>query len=146
MKHNPNHAYELGDAGEQAVADILRGRGYHVEADSVGTADMVINCVCTTEVKTAKVTGRTDRKAKRWQFSLFGHRESQRPFEEDLLILRCETTPPCHFVIPGRVVPRHLTKIDITTEDPHRYRGKWSPYRERWDLVDTALRKELDNG
>lgn len=140
MTTRSERAYITGDNGERAVAEILRAGGYHVEAGGEGNCDLTVNYICTVEVKTAKVSGRTDRKAKRWQFSLFGHRERQEPFEEDLLILRCETVPPCHFVIPGVVVPRYLTKIDITTKDPCRYRGKWSFYRERWDLVDTVLK------
>ena len=139
MRHDSNHAYELGDHGEQKVAEILRTGGYHVKMGGKGDCDLTINYICTVEVKTAMITGRTDRKVKRWQFSLFGHRESQKPFGEDLLILRCETTPPCHFVIPGCVVPRNLTKIDITNPDPWAYRGKWSLFRERWEFVEVVL-------
>ena len=139
MNHS-NHAYELGDHGEQKVAEILRAGGYHVEMGGKGDCDLTINYICTVEVKTAMITSRANRRARRWQFSLFGHRERQKPFEEDLLVLRCEATPPCHFIIPGCIVPRFLTKIDITTQDPHKYRGKWALYRERWDLIDAVLR------
>lgn len=145
-RYDSQHAYDVGYAGEEAVAEILKGKGYQVEAGGNGDCDLTLEGICTVEVKTANASGRTDRKAKRWQFCLFAHPERDKPFAEDLLILRCETTPPTHFVIPGVIVLRGTIKIDITTKDPAKYRGKWAFYRERWDLIDTVLKWCKDRG
>lgn len=125
-----------GDQGEQAVAEILRERGYRVEPGPPGGCDLILDSFLTIEVKTANLSGRTDRNAKRWQFSLTKCDGQHKPFEEDVLILRCLTDDPCHFVIPGVVVPKALVKIDITNPLPFHYQGKWAAFYERWEVVD----------
>lgn len=125
-----------GNNGEQAVADLLLEKGYQVRRDSFWDWDLIIDSFLTVEVKTAHRSKRTDKPQKRWQFCLYAHPARAKPIDEDLLILRCESDPPCHFVIPMFLVPEKLTKIDITSPDPWKYRGKWSLFRERWEIVD----------
>lgn len=129
-------AIETGDNGERAVADILIDRGYRVKHDPLTDWDLLIDDFLTIEVKTAHKTGRTDKPCKRWQFCLYSHKDRQKPVNEDLLILRCESKPPCHFIIPMVLVSSRLTKIDITSSDPWEYKGMWAVFREEWDMVD----------
>lgn len=126
----------IGDSGEQAVADLLRERGYEVQMGEPGGPDLILDGFLTVEVKTANLSGRIDCNAKRWQFSLTKMDGQHKPFEEDVLILRCLSNPPCHFVIPGIVVPKTLVKLDITHPNPFLYRGKWSAFYEKWEFVD----------
>ena len=139
MTDRSTRAYELGDAGEQAVKELLEKHGWMVEWGKLGRYDLLIERLTTVEVKTATLSGRTDKQAKRWQFCLYSHPNRQQPFDEDLLILRCEGNPPCHFIIPFIFIPEGLTKIDITCADPWKYRGKWALFRELWELVDICV-------
>lgn len=129
-------SFITGDQGEQAVAEILRERGYRVEPGPPGGCDLILDSFLTVEVKTANPSGRTDRNAKRWQFSLTTLDGQHKPFEEDALILRCLTDKPCHFVIPGVMISKTLVKIDITNPRPSRYQGKWAVFYEMWKMVD----------
>lgn len=135
MTPRSERAIVTGENGEQAVAKLLRDRGYRVELDPLEDWDLLIDGFLTVEVKTAHQSGRTDKPNKRWQFCLYSHKDRQQPVNEDLLILRCESDPPCHFIIPALLLPANLTKIDITSPDPWRYVGKWSHFRERWGFV-----------
>jgi hypothetical protein len=135
MTDRSEHAVITGENGERAVADLLRKRGYEVNWDPENDWDLLIDSFLTVEVKTAHRSGRTDKPCKRWQFCLYAHKDRQQPVNEDLLILRCESDPPCHFIIPVFLIPEGLTKIDITSPDPWVYRGKWSLFRERWEFV-----------
>lgn len=139
-------SFEVGDAGEEAVAHILWERGYLVEYGPAGGPDLIIEGLVTVEVKTANLSGRTDRNAKRWQFSLTKLDGQHKPFEEDLLILRCLTDKPCHFVIPGILVQKGLVKIDITHPLPSIYQGKWSLFWEAWKVVDMVFCYRLGEG
>ena len=132
-------AIETGENGEQAVAGLLVEKGYHVIQDPLQDWDLLISESLTIEVKTAHLSKRIDRLAKRWQFCLYSHPERQQPVNEHLLILRCESNPPCHFIIPMVFVPKRLTKIDITSPDPWKYEGRWLIFRERWGLVKKLL-------
>lgn len=135
MTDRSEQAIITGENGERAVADILIDRGYHVRHDPLEGWDLLINDFLTVEVKTAHRSGRTDKPQKRWQFCLYAHKDRQQPVNEDILILRCESEPPCHFIIPMFLVSPELTKIDITSPEPWRYRGKWSLFRGRWEFV-----------
>ena len=135
-------AIETGESGEIDVAAILVAKGYEVEWNPLKDWDLMISNSLTIEVKTAHKSKRSDRDTKHWQFCLYSHPERQQPINEDILILRCESEPPCHFIIPMEFVPKSLTKIDITSADPWDYEGRWSAYRERWDFVKTMVRPE----
>lgn len=135
MTDHSTQAIVTGDNGEQAVKRILIADGWDVKHDPLEDWDLLIDDFLTVEVKTAHLSGRTDKPNKRWQFCLYAHKDRQQPVNEDLLILRCEFDPPCHFVIPMFFVPASLTKIDITSPNPWLYTGKWSLFREQWDLV-----------
>ncbi len=128
--------FVTGDLGEEAVANILRARGYQVELGPPGGCDLILDNFLTVEVKTANLSGRTDSDSKRWQFSLTKLDGQHKPFGEDVLILRCLTDTPCHFVIPGIVVPKSLVKLDITNPCPFSYQGKWSVFFGAWVMVD----------
>lgn len=114
---------DLGHAGELAVADILRGRGHTVRLDGGNHLhDIVVNGSTTIEVKTALPSGRNGNRHDWWQFSLTKNDGHHAPMQEDLLILRCQLErdqgPAHHYVIPGSLLPRSLTKINITTPPP----------------------------
>lgn len=128
--------FVTGDLGEQAVAEILLERGYKTDFGPPGGPDLILDSFLTVEVKTANLSGRTDKDAKRWQFSLTKMDGQHKPFEEDVLVLRCLTDSPCHFVIPGIVVPKTLVKIDITNPLPFHYQGKWAAFYDCWEMVD----------
>lgn len=136
MTDRSERAIITGENGERAVADLLRERGYRVDLDLLKDWDLLIDSFLTVEVKTAHKSSRTDKPCKRWQFCLYAHKDCQRPVDEDVLILRCESDPPCHFVIPVFLVPPKLTKIDITNPNPWVYSGKWSLFREQWKVVE----------
>jgi len=138
--------FETGDKGEEDVAEILRARGYKVKPGPPGGCDLIVESFLTIEVKTANLTGRTDRNANRWQFSLTKADGQHKPFEEDVLILRCLMDEPCHFVIPGIVVPRSLVKIDITNPRPFHYQGRWAAFYEAWEMVDVMFAYRLGFG
>ena len=129
------HAYELGHKGEQAVFEILEGQGWDVEWPSGFDEDLLVNGHLTIEVKTAEASSRRGGRQKRWQFCLYPHPGRDKPFCEDVLILRCQSEPPVHFIIPGFLIRTGLTKIDITTQDPSKYKGKWSIFRGRWEVI-----------
>jgi hypothetical protein len=139
MSERRQRANALGSSGEDAVAEILRERGWDVKPGPIGGADLIIDGYVTVEVKTAKLSRRTDRSRKRWQFSLYNPVASQQPIDEDLVILRCESEPPHHFVIPGMLLREQLKKVDITTEDPRKYEGRWAAFREAWQLADLVV-------
>lgn len=131
-----DHNFMAGIAGEEAVAEILLKRGYKVDFGPPGGCDLILDDFLTVEVKTANLSDRVDSNSPRWQFSMTKMDGQHSPFEEDVLILRCLSEPPYHFVIPGELVNPQLQKIDITREDPRRYRGRWHQFGERWILVD----------
>jgi hypothetical protein len=139
-------AVVTGENGERAVAKLLRARGYRVDLDPLEDWDLLLDSFLTVEVKTAHKSGRTDTPQKRWQFCLYAHKDRQQPVNEDVLVLRCESEPPCHFIIPMLLVPPNLTKIDITSPDPWQYRGKWSSFRGRWEFVDMVMAYIIRHG
>jgi hypothetical protein len=139
MTDRSKRAIITGENGEKAVKRILVADGWDVTRDHFQDWDLCIEGVLTVEVKTAYLSGRTDSPCRRWQFCLYAHKDRQQPVNEDLLVLRCEYDPPCHFVIPTFVIPPGLTKIDITNPNPWEYRGKWSLFRERWEFVGLLL-------
>lgn len=145
MTQRSEDAVKTGWEGEEAVKALLETRGWQVDFPKQGTADLLVEDAVTVEVKTAHLSGRTDRKAKRFQFALYTHRDNTNPVEEDILILRCLSDPPTHFIIPITHLPPTLTKIDITHTDPHQYAGAWARFREAWDLLDTIITRIGDN-
>jgi len=132
-------AFETGENGEQAVKELLQKRGWDVISGDPGGPDLIVEGNVTVEVKTANLSGRTDQSGFRWQFSLISHLDHQKPFDEDLLILRCLSDPPQHFIIPGCLVHYKLTKIDITYKNPQKYHGRWAEFREAWELGDLVI-------
>lgn len=139
MTDRSTRAFEVGDAGEQAVEELLRKRGWTVERGEPGGPDLIIEGSVTVEVKTANLSKRTHQGGSCWQFSLISHLDHQKPFDEDLLILRCLSDPPQHFIIPGCLIHYKLTKIDVTYENPQKYHGRWAEFREAWELGDLII-------
>lgn len=139
MPDRSTQAIETGYAGEQAVKELLEKRGWDVENGEPGGPDLVIEGSVTVEVKTANLTKRTSQGGMSWQFSLASHLDHQKPFDEDLLILRCLSDPPQHFIIPGCLIHYKLTKIDITFKNPQKYVGRWAEFREAWELGDLVI-------
>lgn len=119
----------FGKLGEEWVARELRRRGYAVQLiGESSNYDILLEGVARVEVKSAFLSTRRGGQG-RWQFSL---RRRECDVDEDLLFLLCyedlgedlDGDPEVVFVIPGDALPADLTKIDITSEDPRRYRGK----------------------
>lgn len=133
----------LGRAGEHWITAELRARGHAVRwIGTLATSDLIIDRDIRAEVKTAYVTYvRVSGKIyPRWQFSFY--RNAVRNGEQ-IYFLCCWPIhgehPLATFIIPGDHLEPDRRKIDITTSDPFAYNGKWSHYRERWDLVETAI-------
>lgn len=129
----------VGDIGEEATAKTLRLMGYDVTWVAGQSWDLLVNDRVTVEVKTALPTDGSNHNKERWQFMLY-KRGRGRPLEEHVLILRCHEgdEPDClawFYVIPGHLHGMgELTKIDITSR-PDKYKGKWSPFLNAWDLL-----------
>lgn len=132
-------AYQLGDEGEKAVRTLLQLRGWDVQPGKANGVDLVVENFVTVEVKTARPSKRTDKKATRWQFCLWRDAPGRKPLEENILILRCLSEPPCHFIIPGWLIPEGQKRLDIGAINPHTYKGKYSLFREAWGLCDCLI-------
>lgn len=133
---------EFGRLGEEFVTSELLRRGYAAEwIGECSDYDLLVDGRMKVEVKSATPSAGSPgrNRSDRWQFSLRRH---GLPVDEDLMILVCWgedlEEPLATFIIPGAEVDERLTKIDITSR-PDRYRGKWTAYRGRWDLVDQVL-------
>lgn len=134
---------DLGQAGEEAVADLIRGRGHQVRLDGGNHLhDLVVEGVVTVEVKTALPTAANGNRHDRWQFNLYDTDGYHQPVLEDVLVLRCQHDRngggADHFVIPGSLLPAGLTKLDITSH-PRRYAGKYSLFLDAWELLDAVV-------
>lgn len=130
---------QLGYAGEQAVKEILEMRGWKVELGPIGGVDLIVEGQVTVEVKTARLSKRVDNRNAHWQFCIWKDDDEHSPFDEDLLILCCWDEKPCYFVIPGCLVSHHMKKLDITRRKPKLYNGRWSKFREAWELGDYII-------
>lgn len=132
---------QVGKIGERWVVEDLRRRGY--TAEWIGKSsdyDVLIEGAVRAEVKSA-LLGRYRGNGYRWQFSLRRHGLD---VDEDLLFLLCyddldEPPPVAVFIIPGNVLPRQLTQIDITSQNPREYRGKWQGYLDAWENVERVV-------
>lgn len=138
LKH---HKYtDFGSFGEQFALHRLSLMGYRVTNVSTTTNhDIELESRHRIEVKAAMLSesGRPGRLW--WQFSF---RRRGLLIDEDLLILLCYfdiDKDPVAFVIPGDGVNPLLKKITIPSNDPRDYRGKWSVYIERWDLIEKVV-------
>ncbi len=145
---------DLAYQGELAVAELLRARGHQVEhIGSNSPHDIVVNGSTTVEVKTALPSPRAGGRRDRWQFNLTKNDGQHAPMSEDLLILRCQQerngNGACpvtgrhgetihHYVIPGRLLDRNLTKVDITGT-PDGYNGRYALFLEAWHLADAVI-------
>lgn len=130
----------FGKMGEAWVARELRRRGYAVEL--IGESSdyaILLEGVARVEVKSALLSNGRGRRV-RWQFSL---RRRGNDVDEDLLFLLCykdlDSDPVAVFVIPGRALSAKLSKIDVTSRDPRRYRGKWARFRDAWLEVQRVV-------
>jgi len=122
-----------GDLGENAVFEALRDLGYSpewgMEADlSLGGVDI--------EVKTSHITAYRADGRPGYQFCL--RRDGHCDIRASIVVLVCigdETNE--YFVIPAEKVGKRR-KIAIPRVDVREYRGQWSDYLGRWDLLDTS--------
>ena len=133
----------FGRVGEQWVIEQLRQRGYTVEwIGDNSDYDLLLEGQARAEVKSAFLTSGSRGNKGRWQFSLRRHGLA---VDEDLLFLLCfqdlETPPLAVFIIPGRALGPTLSKIDVTSADPTRYRGKWAQYRGDWSQVEGVIER-----
>lgn len=120
---------ELGILGEYHIAQQLRFAGAKVEFG--GPADLLVNGEAV-EVKTARLRQyRTGRKLG-YQFCLTrqGHTDHKKAKVVVLLCWESFTV----FIIPTEEIDTNW-KITIPTEKPQRYNGKWSVWRERWEIL-----------
>lgn len=142
MSRIPEHKTLLGKAGELYITRQLRLLGFEVEWIGGKTAyDLRIERTVLGEVKSSTLGKRTGNRQSRWQFSLRRHGLLMTEqllflvFYPSEVYLDFEIDPICVFVIPGDEIDRMLTKIDITSELPAEYGGKWARFREDWGQV-----------
>ena len=133
---------KLGEQGEIEVLNILntkglKGRlnkpqgkgGNHIPGDIILDNGILI------EVKTVNYSSGwrcswcKDLTYKRWLV------EHKRLTSWDFVILRCLSTPPCHFIIPRDFFKPLQRGFGIRAVDPWEYNGKFSQYRESWELI-----------
>ncbi len=129
----------MGEIGERWVVQELRRRGYIAEwIGGNSDYDVLLEGFIRVEVKSALLSRRgKNGNSYRWQFNLRRHGLD---LDEDLLFLLCygddlSNPPQAVFIIPGRSLPKRLTKIDITSRDPRAYRGQWRRWLDAWDEV-----------
>lgn len=130
---------QFGKIGEQWVVQQLRQRGYAAEwIGECSDYDILLEGAARVEVKSAFVSPGSNGGG-RWQFSLRRH---GLVVDEELLFLLCydnlDDPPSCVFVIPGEAVGM-ISKIDITSSDPYKYRGLWARWRNAWQQVERAV-------
>lgn len=138
----PAHKMLLGEAGELYITRQLRLRGFSVEwIGGTSDYDLRIEETVLGEVKSSTLSRRGGGRQGRWQFSLRRH---GLPITEGLLFLifypsevyqDFEIDPTCVFIIPGDEIDPMLKKIDITSEVPAEYSGRWAPFKEDWGQV-----------
>lgn len=133
---------QVGKIGERWVVESLRRRGYTAEwVGGSSDYDVLVEGVVRAEVKSAQL-GRYKGRCHRWQFSLRRHGLD---VDEELVFLLCyddlDESPIATFIIPGSMLLRRLTKIDITSRDPREYRGRWQEYLGAWEVVERVVRE-----
>jgi len=132
---------EFGERAELLAADKLRLLGYVVDVVGFrGKADLLIRhesfdgVLLTAEVKAARLSEISGRQVG-YQFLLDKVGYSA-PIVEDVLLLACVDGGAVlgWFVIPSlQVVGQH--KLAISSRNPMDYCGRWSKFRERWELL-----------
>ena len=132
VSEREHYARLTGDYGETTVFEILRGMGLSPKWG--GMADLEIRDT-SVEVKTSHLTRyRSDGRAG-YQFCL--RRDGHCKLRADVLVLVCITKNGNDFFIIPAAKVGNKRKIAIPREDPRSYRGQWSRYLDRWDIVET---------
>jgi hypothetical protein len=135
---------KTGDKGERLVMAQLRKRGFKPRLVRKMGHDIVLRSGIKIEVRTCG-----PRKDGAWAFSLasnpYRHPRRRIPlgggkrevFHKrcDFFILCCLSKPRVYFVIPRQDIPLDQVGLGMGQEHPSDYKGKWSKYRERWDLL-----------
>jgi hypothetical protein len=125
LNHSLDPRRVLSRQIESEVADRLAEQGYTVtRMPHKERFDLLVNGV-RVEVKAATWDGY------RYQANLHGNRA-------DVLVMACVDGCTRHFVIPFDRVSG-LTVIKVTSHDPHDYIGRWTPFFERWELIDDLI-------
>lgn len=140
-------AHKRGAQYEHAVAEILSAMGYSVsthESASQHDCDLVVNDL-TVEVKGSKLHGYNSRYYVGYQF-LLRRSTSTNDLSAPIVILYCkpeeeiaiELQQSRLFVIPlNRLIG--VRSITIPNRSPKAYRGKWSEFYMRFDLLFEAI-------
>ena len=120
---------ELGALGEYHIAQRLRFAGKQVKFD--GPADLLVDGKAV-EVKTARLRQYRTGRRLGYQFCLTkqGHTDHTKA---SVVILLCWESFTV-FIIPVEYIGERC-KITIPVENPTRYNGLWSAWRERWEIL-----------
>lgn len=140
MKDNPaSYAHKRGHKYEILTAARLTDLGYQVvlhDDTSDREHDLIVNGLAV-EVKGSKpypVTGIRHRLG----FGFAIKRINGDATTCDIMVLMCLVDPLALFIIP-RVDLNGAHFIAIPNQDPREYKGKWSSYLDRFDLLDQAI-------
>lgn len=125
---------DIGNYGEARVKELLESAGIEVEFG--GPADLLLEGSIPLEVKTAKHSAYNG-SSHGFQFCI--DREGHTSLKGVAVVLLCLTPSgeEVFFIIPANIVGKRK-KLGIG-KDPLAYRGMWSQYRDRWDLIAQAV-------
>lgn len=132
LKSQLDPSLALGREAETLVASKLAALGYQVAVTSYhSTCDLVVNGALRIEVKAAEWS--QDGNRGRYQARL--HKRQQ----ADLVVLMVRSGwGDSFFIIPAAELTGQRS-ITIRCYNPAAYTGRFSDYREAWDLVQPTL-------
>lgn len=140
---NPNrfsaYALEMGERGEQAVADILSGKGFKVIRNSPPGPDLIVGNGIAVEVKTRSWVSKSKGEEPYCVINLETFQRYRVLFSKLFLVIRLLSDPPCHLVIPAKDIPDTVKNISISGYSEQEPIGDWSKCREAWEPLERAI-------
>ena len=137
------HARGVG--GELAVKRILESKGYEVKRNHPHGPDLVVEGRVSVEVKTSGWCESRSYNGGYYSFNTKWGGNPKSRYDGYVLVLRCLSTPPVHFVIPRYAVLEGQQGIKICTQNAREHKGKWHEFRECWSWIDAALDNSPNN-
>jgi hypothetical protein len=125
---------------EKRVCQILNEHGFDCARNGASDhgADLICNGVLVEVKGSLPVQLHKNSNRIGFQFLLWKSGYSRR-IDEPITILICYQKNPVLFILPLAEIA-DLNKIDVPNSDPNEYAGKWSRFRERFDLLQEAIR------
>jgi len=143
MKDNPaSTAHIRGEGYELLASRLLSERGYAVlvhDESCKHDSDIIVNGV-SVEVKGSKPYSYNGT-SHRLGFGFAIKRSTGNMIGCEIVLCLCVSDPIDVFVIP-RVDLGNAHFIAIPNPNPSAYRGKWSKFLNRFDLLDQEINKE----